>query len=262
MCLILLAYKADARYRLLVAANRDERYDRPALPASAWTDAPHITGGRDLEQGGTWMGYSHFGRFAAVTNFREGGAHGIAPRSRGELVAGFLRGKSGAGEYVRQVAGRGEDYNGFSLLVEDGEELWYVSNRDAGPRRVDPGIHGLSNHLLDTPWPKVMTGVADLQAAAVLPDPAQTVTTLFDALAKRVVPPDEHLPATGVGLARERALAPPFIISEGYGTRASSVLLAPHQGDVEFYERTFGPGGVSLAHSSHRLQRARATAPG
>jgi len=262
MCLILFAYKADARYRLLVAANRDERYNRPALPAAAWTDAPHIIGGRDLEQGGTWMGYSHFGRFAAVTNFREGGGYATAPRSRGELVAGFLRGESGAGEYVRQVARHGGDYNGFSLLVEDGEELWYVSNRDAGPRRVDPGIHGLSNHLLDTPWPKVMTGVTDLQAAAVLPDPAQTVTTLFEALGKRAIPPDDQLPATGVGVARERALAPPFIVSEGYGTRASSVLLAPHTGDVEFHERIFGPGGVPLARSSHRLPKVPATAPG
>ena len=263
MCLILFAYNPAPQslaarapvtpYRLLVAANRDERYDRPALPAAPWTDAPDIIAGRDLEQGGTWMGYSRRGRFAAVTNFREGGGRGAAPRSRGELVAGFLRDHTAAGDYVREVLKRGVEYNGFGLLVEDGKELWFVSNRAAAPRRVEPGVHGLSNHLLDTPWPKVTTGIAAVREAAALPDAAQTVTALFEALGGRAIPSDERLPATGVGLARERQLAPPFIISDGYGTRASSVLLLPATGVAEFHERTWGPGGIPLGHGSHRI---------
>jgi uncharacterized protein with NRDE domain len=253
MCLILFAYKAHPRYRLLVAANRDERYDRPALPVAPWTDAPDIIAGRDLEQGGTWMGLSRRGRFAAVTNFREGGSRGAAPRSRGELVADFLRGNASACDYARAVLARGAEYNGFTLLIEDGDDLWAVSNREPAPRQVSPGVHGLSNHLLDTPWPKVTAGIAAVQAAAALPDASQTVTALFDALGGRAIPPDERLPATGVGLPRERVLAPPFIISEGYGTRASSVLLLPPSGSAEFHERTWGPGGAPLGHGNHRI---------
>jgi len=260
MCLILFSYQSDPRYRLLVAANRDERYDRPALPAAPWTDAPDIIAGRDLEQGGTWMGYSRLGRFAAVTNYREGSGRSVAPRSRGKLVAGFLREDTAAGDYVRAIAASGSDYNGFSLLVEDGEELWFVSNRDAAPRRIEPGVHGLSNHLLDTPWPKVTTGIDRLREAAALSAQDKIVGRLFDALNGRTIPPDEGLPATGVGLARERQLAPPFIVSEGYGTRASSVLLVPHAGIAEFHERTFGPGGVLLAHASHSIPSETATA--
>ncbi|MGH8619773.1 MAG: NRDE family protein, partial [Burkholderiales bacterium] len=208
--------------------------------------------------GGTWMGYSQRGRFAAVTNFREGGSRGIAPRSRGGLVANFLRGTAGAGDYAREVLSRGADYNGFTLLVEDGREMWAVSNREPTPRRVEPGVHGLSNHLLDTPWPKVTAGVSAVRTAAALPDTAQTVAALFEALAGRTIPPDEQLPATGVGLPRERVLSPPFIVSEGYGTRASSVLLVPYSGVAEFHERGYGPGGVPLGRSSHRIPVAQA----
>jgi uncharacterized protein with NRDE domain len=253
VCLILFAYHTDPRYRLVVAANRDERYARPALPVAQWPDAPEIIAGRDLEQGGTWMGLSRRGRFAAVTNYREGHGLKTAPRSRGVLVAEFLRGGRGAAAYAAEVQRQGADYNGFSLLVGDGDELWFVSNRAAQPRRVEPGVHGLSNHLLDTPWPKVVTGTAALRAALTAPAPALIVDALYEVLGARTLAADHALPDTGVGLARERQLSPPFIVSDTYGTRSSSVVLLPATGEAEFHERIYGAGGTPLGAITHRV---------
>jgi uncharacterized protein with NRDE domain len=260
MCLILFAYRTDPRYRLVVAANRDERYARPASPVAQWADAPDIVAGRDLEQGGTWMGLSRRGRFAAVTNYREGNGAKSAPRSRGALVADFLRDANSAAEYAQKVLRHGTDFNGFSLLIDDGSEFWCVSNRAPRAQRLEPGVHGLSNHLLNTPWPKVMAGTASVREAIKAPNPDQIVNALYAVLGTRAFAADNVLPDTGVGLARERWLSPPFIVSDVYGTRSSSVLLVPPAGDAEFHERTYGPGGALQGTGTLRVPLEAAAA--
>jgi uncharacterized protein with NRDE domain len=243
MCLILFAYKAHPRYALVLAANRDEKYDRPTLPAAFWSDQPQVCGGRDLDGGGTWLGVTRGGRFAAVTNFRDGYAQKTGTRSRGTLVADFLCDASSPAEYARSIVDAAANFNGFNLLVGDAETMHYFSNRGHRAAPVEPGIHGLSNHLLDTPWPKVVRGkkiLADLLHA----DESTIVDGLFDLLADPTIAPDDALPETGVGLHRERALSPAFIVSPNYGTRSSSVVLISYDGDVLFSERSFGPLGA------------------
>jgi uncharacterized protein with NRDE domain len=242
MCLILFAHKVHPHYPLVLAANRDEVFSRPTAAASFWRDYPHIYGGRDLEHGGTWLGITRSGRIAAVTNFRDGYAARDSARSRGELVGAFLRGTQPASAYVERVGRDAHAYNGFNLIAGDLDALYYVSNRGHHVAPVAPGIHGLSNHLLDTPWPKVERGKRIL--GELLQHSAQElIDGLFAVLADRAVAPDGTLPDTGVGLPRERVLSPAFIISPTYGTRSSTVLLVDSRGEVVFIERAFGARG-------------------
>lgn len=240
MCLILLGWKAHPAWRLIAAANRDEYYDRPSAPIHGWTDAPEILAGRDLRNGGAWMGVTRSGRFAALTNYRDPAAVRPDAPSRGELVPDFLIRETAAGDWMRQLAKRADRYNGFNLLASDGAELWYFGNRrERGPERLSPGVHGLSNRFLNTPWPKVERSRAGFGAAIS----AETVDpeALFRVLADRRKPPDEELPDTGVGLEFERILSPPFIVSPVYGTRSSSVVLLREDGTGTFWERSFVP---------------------
>jgi uncharacterized protein with NRDE domain len=252
MCLILLAHEAHPRYRLVVAANRDEAYARPTVPAAWWADAPGVLAGRDLLGGGTLLGVTRGGRFAAVTNFRESAPPPPDAPSRGHLVGGFLRGAEAPDAYLRALAARAGEYAGFNLLVGDGGELRYFGNRGGEARAVDPGIHGLSNALLDTPWHKVDRG-RDGLAAALLRDQVDP-EALFRVLWDAEPAPDEHLPDTGVGLERERVLSSPFIRSPEYGTRASTVLLVGRDGRVRFVERTVTPGVDGWTESAHEFR--------
>ena len=233
MCLILLAHKVHPDYPLVLAANRDEAYRRPSAPAAFWDDHPHIYGGRDLEQGGTWLGITRSGRIAAVTNFRDGYAPKNAARSRGELVSDFLRGSQPAPDYVGRVSRDGRAYNGFNLIAGDLDQLHYVSNRGGQVTAIGFGIHGLSNHLLDTPWPKVERG-KQILAGLLRQATQELIDSLFAVLADRAISPDAALPDTGVGLPRERVLSPAFIISPAYGTRSSTVVLVDNHGQVIF----------------------------
>ena len=165
MCLILFAHHADPRYRLVVAANRDEFFKRPTVAADYWADARHVLAGRDLEKGGTWMGVTTDARWAAVTNFRDGASPAPGSRSRGELVAGFLREPASAQEYAASIAKHSHEYHGFNLLVGDSAGLHYLSNREDSSMMLAPGIYGLSNRFLDSPWPKVERGKQALRAA-------------------------------------------------------------------------------------------------
>src|SRR5450631_1476340 len=165
MCLILIAHRADPRYPLVVAANRDEFFRRPTAPADYWPDAAHVLGGRDLEKGGTWMGVDTDGRWAAVTNYRDGTSAGPGTRSRGELVAGFLRGSARAQDHIASVEPDAREYHGFNLLAGDRAGIHYLSNREQGSMMLATGVYGLSNHLLDSPWPKVERGKLALRAA-------------------------------------------------------------------------------------------------
>lgn len=241
MCLILLAYDVHPEYRLILAANRDEFYDRPTLPMAFWKDHPDILAGRDLKGGGTWLGMSRSGRFSAITNYREpGGPKPDAP-SRGHLVSAFLSGNSPAKTYLEAVSAAGQTYSGFNLIVGDGSGLFYYSNRGSGIRRLEPGWYGLSNHLLSTPWPKVEKGIAMLKEALMDSD-SVNMDSIFHLLQNREVPPDDRLPDTGVGVEWERMLSPMFIQSPGYGTRSSSVMLMDRNGRARVAEQTFEAG--------------------
>jgi uncharacterized protein with NRDE domain len=242
MCLILLALDARPDYPLIVAANRDEFYERPTAPAAFWPDAPSILAGRDLRAGGTWLGIDRRGRFAAVTNFRQGQREPAAPRSRGQLVRDFLGAATDAEEYLHRVESDAAQYNGFNLLVGDLRRLCYFSNREGAPRVLPPGVYGLSNHLLDTAWPKVVSGKSALQAL-VRERESELVQALLELLADRSRPPDDLLPATGIGEAWERLLSAAFVASPAYGTRSSTVVLIGRSGNVTFVEQAFESGG-------------------
>lgn len=235
MCLIVFAWKMLPQSPLLLAANRDEFFMRPTQPAAWWDDHPHVFAGRDLQAGGTWLGVDRIGRVAALTNVRNGRLPQAERRSRGELVANFLAADVPARDYVDQVREQANDYNGFNLIVGDADGLYWVSNDDpVSFRALEPGIYGLSNGSLDTPWPKVVRAKA--QFASLLcqaaPDDAY-----FDMLSDTTPAADSRLPDTGVSLEWERLLSPICIESEHYGTRASSLVRVHGDGRAELHER-------------------------
>ncbi|MEJ2662184.1 MAG: NRDE family protein [Desulfobacteraceae bacterium] len=241
MCLILFAYHHHPRYPLILAANRDEFYDRPTQALDFWTDLPEIAAGRDLKRMGTWLGINRHGRLAAVTNYREAGGQRPEARSRGHLVADFLTNRAGVPDYLHRLHADSGLYNGFNLIVGDVRELYYCSNRGARPSPVQPGIHGLSNHLLDSPWPKVRDGKSKMAAILGENDSDIHRQRLLEALEDQSVPPDNQLPDTGVGPEWERMLAPVFITSPAYGTRCSSLLTIDTHGEVNFTEISWHP---------------------
>lgn len=238
MCLILLAYKVHPEYHLILAANRDEFYDRPTLPMAFWEDHPDILAGRDLKGGGTWLGITRSGRLSAITNYREPGGPMADVPSRGHLVGGFLSGRSPSSAYLEAVSAIGQTYSGFNLIVGDVSGLFYYSNRGHGIHRLEPGWYGLSNHLLNTPWPKVKKGI-DLLKSVVSGSAAVDMGIILQLLKNCEVPSDDRLPNTGVSLAWERILSPMFIQSTGYGTRSSSVILINRDGRVWITEQSF-----------------------
>ncbi len=238
MCLIIFSYRSHPDYRLVLAANRDEFYDRPTRHAAFWNDAPEILAGRDLKAGGTWLGITKTGRFAAITNFREVDLTKADAPSRGDLVKDFLIGSSTPYHYLKSVHAKGRTYNGFNLIIGDTKDLLYYSNRDGSIRTIEPGVHGLSNHLLNTPWPKVTRGTTELHSLMVQKE-GFSQEDIFKVLADRSTPPDKELPDTGVGLEWERMLSPLYITSNIYGTRSSSFIFWKHTGEVVFSERTF-----------------------
>jgi uncharacterized protein with NRDE domain len=243
MCLIVVGWRVHPDYPLVVAANRDEFYARPSSPIAHWPDATQVIGGLDLEAGGTWLGITESGRFAAVTNVREP-AMAKGERSRGALTRDFLTADASAEDFAAKIDGG--RYSGFNLLLGDGESLVYCSNRDGRPRRLAPGIYGLSNHLLDSPWPKLVAARERFAAALPgLPDEA----AFFELLADQTIVADENLPATGVPIEWERLLSAIFVKSENYGTRASTLVWQGADGTVTIHEQSFGPNGQALQSS-------------
>lgn len=241
MCLILIAWQKNRDFPVMIAANRDEFHARPSAPADFWPQHPDLVGGRDLQQGGTWLGITRGGRFAAVTNFREPGPPVVPSVSRGWLVQDYLLGKSAPEDYLQRVAQRADHYNGFSLLVGDRDELAYFSNRSGGPQRLEAGLYGLSNHLLDSPWPKVRRGKAALDRVVATPDPQEDA--LLALLADTTIAPDEQLPDTGVGLEKERWLSPVFVRNPVHGTRCSTAVLVHASGQCRFVEQSYDAEG-------------------
>lgn len=244
MCLVVVGWRVHPDYPLVVAANRDEFYARPSAPLGYWPDHPQVIAGRDLEAGGTWLGVTKHGRFAAITNVREPESLKGAC-SRGLLTQTFLTDmEQSAIEFASQIDGA--LYSGFNLLLCDGESLVYCSNRDGLPRTLEPGIYGLSNHLLDTPWPKLLQARKDFaKAMQNLPN----ISAFFSLLADTSIVPDEALPHTGVPIEWERLLSAIFVKSEKYGTCASTVLWQRAGRAIEVHEKCFGQNGRAVQSS-------------
>jgi len=240
MCLVLIAWRVHPRYPLIVAANRDEFYARPTLPARRWPGDSGMIAGQDLEAGGSWMGVDASGRFAAVTNFRELEQGPADARSRGELVTDYLLGDAPAEIYLAELAQRANHYRGYNLLLTDGGELYCASNRGAPVRRLPPGVHGVCNGPLDSDWPKVKRGRRLLTEAVDRTEPG--LKQLFELLRDQTQPTDEALPDTGVGLEWERLLGTiaidGAIAGKGYGTRNASVLMLDAQDRGQFVEHS------------------------
>jgi uncharacterized protein with NRDE domain len=226
MCLILFAWKVRADTPLIVAANRDEWHRRAAAAATWWPSHPDILAGQDLEAHGTWLGVTRAGKFAAITNFREPSQAKTGTLSRGQLAVNYLRGQQSPREYLEELATHAADYNGFNLLLADQENMFCYSSVENKIEEVTPGVHGLSNRALDTPWPKVEIGRTNM--GAVL-----EAKLLEDALPERLLAilsndtraADATLPDTGVGLDWERKLSSALIVSEDYGTRCSTIFI-------------------------------------
>lgn len=249
MCLIVFAWQAHPDYRLILAGNRDELYRRPAQAMNWWADAPGVLGGRDLQAGGTWLAVNRNGRLAAVTNYRETPGGRQRPRSRGELVSGFVQGQQTPGAWCNRIPG--DEYAGFCLLAADNDSLYYTSNRGNGATRLDTGIYGLSNASLDTPWPKLVRCRDGL--SRLIDKNRVNPGALFELLADTTPAPadqvdNEHLPYDVA-----RAVSAPFIRTRDYGTRCTTVLLVGHDGRALVTERRFDSDGEPAGESEFRF---------
>ncbi|RIA21307.1 uncharacterized protein with NRDE domain [Ectopseudomonas oleovorans] len=244
MCLIVFAWRPEHPLALRLAANRDEFYARPSAALGEWKEAPGLFAGRDLEAGGTWLGITASGRFAALTNIRDP-RQPNRTRSRGELSADFLRSDMSPQAYLQQVMRSAEQYAGFNLLLGDTTQLWHFNSHEGEARRLESGVYGLSNASLDTPWPKLVQARRALQTSTEADD-----ETLMAIMADNRQAADHLLPDTGVGLATERLLSSIFITSAAYGTRASTALALRQDGSWRISERSFGPHGALLGEVS------------
>ncbi|GIN91768.1 hypothetical protein J6TS1_44950 [Siminovitchia terrae] len=242
MCIIFIAYRCHPNYNLITAANRDEFYKRPTKAAYFWEDNPSILAGRDLEQMGTWMGVTRTGRFAALTNYRNPSEFEKADKkSRGHIVRDFLAGDESTFEFLKKLQQENLNYRGFNLFVSDGDSLMYYSNIGNEIKQLEPGIYGLSNDQLDTPWPKVEKGKRKLKQML---DNGLNHEQLFALLGDQETAPEEKLPRTGVPLQLEKTLSSIFIKSPDYGTRCSTVLTIDQNQKIHFIEKTFMSHGA------------------
>jgi uncharacterized protein with NRDE domain len=258
MCLIVFSFNHHPGYKLIVAANRDEFYARKTAPAAFWPEQPSVLGGRDLEachQGntcGSWLGVTRSGRIAMLTNYRD--PANIDPRapSRGQLVSDYLRGSDEPLDYLKAVVLKAGNYNGFNLVTGDSHRLFYYSNYGQGIRTIEAGLYGLSNHLLETPWPKVQRAKSRIGALMqqLSPDPEALLSALYD----DEIAPDDQLPDTGVGIERERMLSPVFIKSSTYGSRCSTVVMVDKSNRAFFAERVYDVSDFSYTTNSFEFE--------
>ncbi|HEX6260929.1 MAG TPA: NRDE family protein [Woeseiaceae bacterium] len=246
MCLIAFAWNAHPEYRLILAANRDEFHGRPSEAMHWWQDREDLLAGRDLEAGGTWLGVSRSGRFAAVTNYREELQRPHSGRSRGELVVGFLQDEQTALAFCTSIDLG--PYRGVSMLAAAGDEMAYVSNRGDAARSLAPGIYGLSNASLDTPWTKVARSKAALRLATQ--QESFDTEFLFRLLADREPAATDDYAGAGLPPELARAVSAPFIASTDYGTRCSTALLVGRSGCIQMYERRFDNAGRPAGETS------------
>lgn len=237
MCLIFFSLQRHPTYKLILAGNRDEFYKRQTAPADFWKDNTQILGGKDLEANGTWLAMTKTGKIGFITNYRDPKNINPSAPSRGKLVSDYLEKDMLPTIYLEQIEKRAGNYNGFNLIVGSADEFWYLSNYRRGIQQISPGFYGLSNHVLETPWPKIVYGkerlTPILEQTEIHPD--QLLDQLFDSTQA----PEDRLPDTGIGLAREQALSSMFIKTPGYGTRCSTVVLIDRDNNVLFTERTY-----------------------
>jgi len=255
MCLILVAWREHAEFPFFVAANRDEYYARPTLPADWWADDPRILAGRDLTAGGTWLGITRSGRFAALTNFRDPPQHRADAPSRGGLVTSLLRSNEPVTTSLERLRRVGSAYNGFSVIFSDGERLGVYESAPGEGRELGPGLYGLSNHLLDTPWPKVKNSKSQL--LRVIDDENAALALLRDDRPA----PDEQLPSTGVRLEWERLLSSVFVRAPEYGTRCSTIVRIDRSGEVLFDEWSWDSAGAKMGRVRMTFQSAPRASP-
>ncbi|MEM6807051.1 MAG: NRDE family protein [Bacteroidota bacterium] len=250
MCLILFAYQLHPKYSLILAANRDEFYDRPTARIHRWNQAP-IHAGKDLKAGGTWMGVNLDSRWAALTNYRSGKDLLTSAPSRGDLVIDYLMGQESALEYAQKLEAKGNAYNGYNILLAEKGTLYYHSNRKNSAEQLAAGIHGLSNAFLDTSWPKVDKGKAALERI-VYQEGEPHIEDLFRLLKDQTLAEDDQLPDTGIPYEWEKSLSAMHIKMEGYGTRVSTVLLMDYEGNYRVEERAHFPEGEAIVLKNSR----------
>jgi len=252
MCLLVLAWQAHPRYRLVVAANRDEFHARAAAPLAKWPPPADILAGRDLQAQGTWLGLDRARRFGVVTNFRELQRPQPQAPSRGGLIPRYLGGTDDAAAFFAALGSEAARYSGFNLLLTDARQLWYGSNRAAPfARALGAGVYGLSNELLDTPWPKLTRVRAGFEAW--LRAPAAAPESLFALLADRTPAPQAQADTGGLPPEWARALSAPFVLHSRYGTRCATVLLLGAAGELQLIERRFDAAGQESGRSAFTL---------
>ena len=237
MCLILLSYKSHPSYKLIIGANRDEFYNRPSESAHFWEEFPPMLAGRDSTAGGTWLGITTAGRLGMITNYREIKSLMSDAPSRGHLLVDYLSTDIGAEDYLNNLSSAAHLYNGFNLLLGDVDNLFHYSNFGTGITKINPGIHGLSNHLLNTPWFKVTKGKKRMEELKkkelIMPE------DIFALLRNEELSPDDQLPETGLDYNREKAISSMFINTPDYGTKCSTAITVDYKGNVVFSEKVF-----------------------
>ena len=244
MCLIFLSYHQNPKYPLIVLANRDEFFERPTEAASFW-DGNKVLAGKDLEAGGSWLGITRKGSMAMITNYRD--MTNIKPKAptRGKLVSDFLRGDLNTKHYLLGLDQSADFYNGYNIILGTLKDPWYYSNYQKKIYQLGTGLYGLSNELLDSPWPKVQKGKSEL-SELFLNDSLQ-IDALFEQMRNSEQGPEAELPDTGIGLAMEKILSPMFIKTEGYGTRCTTLITLDNSGNVYFEERTYSPNNSEFS---------------
>ncbi|WP_221564947.1 NRDE family protein [Alkalihalobacillus sp. TS-13] len=252
MCILFIAYKKHPEYKIIVAANRDEFYERPTAKAHFWKDEPTILAGRDLQQMGTWMGVSTKGRFAALTNYRDPHEPKDNKISRGQIIRDYLSSASAPEEFLHTLQEQRSSYQGFNLIIGNMDSLWYYSNIQDETKSMSPGIYGLSNHFIDTPWPKVENGKKDLVRCIEKSDSINK-ECLFQLLKNSDPANRSELPDTGVGIEWEEKLSPIFIETEHYGTRSSTVFTVDNNGVVDFTERSLIEGKIETVNVTFEI---------
>ena len=258
MCLLVLAWRAHPRYQLILAANRDEYHERPSEPLAKWPAPDDILAGRDMRAGGTWLGLDQSRRFGVVTNFRELQRPRRTAPSRGRLIPGYLSQSLSPEEWLSRLETDAPGYSGFNLVIGDAEQLWYASNRmDRFAQPLPPGVHGLSNEFLDSPWPKLQLVRRNFEAwlakdSSAPQAPGPTLAALFAMLADRTPAPEGSV-STGLPPEWERTLSSPFVTHPSYGTRCSTVLLIEPSGAAVLVERRFAASGEMSGETEYRL---------
>ena len=242
MCLYILYYHSHPDYPVILAGNRDEFYERTALPVHHWIDESGITGGKDMKEGGSWLAANKKGKFAFVTNYRDPESLKETAVSRGSLVSNFLARGQSEEEYLKSISAHDEHYNGYNLIFGGIDNLYYYSNVLKTGKKLGKGIYMLSNHLLDTPWPKAVRA-KEMCDKIVLEHGKLDIDALFTVFHDSKRASDDKLPETGVGYNLEKMLSSIFIESNVYGTLATTILTIDNHRKLSLHERTYHPEG-------------------